>query len=263
MTMARALALALLVCCVAHATCESAHPRRLNSCGDGIKNNNETDVDCGGVCSTKCAVGSGCESYQDCSSGLCGAGVCFGECVCVYACVCVCVCVSAFMNRFAPDSACQVSAWSSFSSCTATCGAGTKLRTRTVVRQHGSCNLELTETQDCNQALCGMSCALLLCLALLLWVFIQCRGHGPGSPDQNSNPYVAMTVTLHGLSSAGFSAAQRDAFRSGVGAATSTSVCQIRYVRSDVGRHVGVMFGTNGGTLCCWCCRPCSLDCAH
>jgi len=45
------------------------------SCTDGIKNQNETDVDCGGVCA-KCAAGKLCEVNADCSTALCSAGTC-------------------------------------------------------------------------------------------------------------------------------------------------------------------------------------------
>ena len=40
------------------------------SCSDGIKNGNETDVDCGGSCKT-CDLGKGCKNGTDCSTGYC------------------------------------------------------------------------------------------------------------------------------------------------------------------------------------------------
>jgi len=47
------------------------------SCSDGIKNGNETGVDCGGNCAKKCAAGVSCASSSDCSSGLgCSSGIC-------------------------------------------------------------------------------------------------------------------------------------------------------------------------------------------
>jgi hypothetical protein len=47
------------------------------SCSDGIKNQNETDIDCGGstVCSD-CANGKTCLINADCLSNLCSGGVC-------------------------------------------------------------------------------------------------------------------------------------------------------------------------------------------
>ena len=42
-------------------------------CNDGIKNGNETDVDCGGSCATKCAGGKSCAVAGDCVSGTCAA----------------------------------------------------------------------------------------------------------------------------------------------------------------------------------------------
>lgn len=49
-------------------------------CGDGIKNNDESDVDCGGSCSTKCVNGLQCRSNSDCITNECGGdGKCTGE----------------------------------------------------------------------------------------------------------------------------------------------------------------------------------------
>jgi len=48
------------------------------TCGDGIQNNYETDVDCGGaICTTGCATGEFCNVGSDCANGCCsGVGVC-------------------------------------------------------------------------------------------------------------------------------------------------------------------------------------------
>lgn len=47
------------------------------TCGDGTKNGNETDVDCGGACDQKCAVGAACSVAADCAdANLCTAGAC-------------------------------------------------------------------------------------------------------------------------------------------------------------------------------------------
>jgi hypothetical protein len=45
------------------------------SCTDGVKNGNETDVDCGGVCSP-CAAGKGCLIDADCASAACVGNLC-------------------------------------------------------------------------------------------------------------------------------------------------------------------------------------------
>ncbi len=45
------------------------------SCGDGSKNQNESDVDCGGVCGA-CSAGKACGVDGDCASGSCVDGVC-------------------------------------------------------------------------------------------------------------------------------------------------------------------------------------------
>lgn len=52
------------------------------SCVDGIKNGQETDVDCGGICSTKCGIGKICSINADCSSGNCTAGFCAAADLC-------------------------------------------------------------------------------------------------------------------------------------------------------------------------------------
>jgi hypothetical protein len=43
---------------------------------DSIKDGNETDVDCGGSCTTKCADGKHCSQGTDCVNGSCAGGVC-------------------------------------------------------------------------------------------------------------------------------------------------------------------------------------------
>jgi hypothetical protein len=49
------------------------------ACDDGLKNGNETDVDCGGTaasCPTRCGIGLFCAQGTDCSTGVCTAGQC-------------------------------------------------------------------------------------------------------------------------------------------------------------------------------------------
>lgn len=47
------------------------------TCQDGKKSEGESDVDCGGRCDAKCAVGQQCGSAADCADGnLCTGGVC-------------------------------------------------------------------------------------------------------------------------------------------------------------------------------------------
>jgi hypothetical protein len=47
-----------------------------SSCSDGVRNGAETDVDCGGSCSTKCATGGACSVNADCTTNLCSSGRC-------------------------------------------------------------------------------------------------------------------------------------------------------------------------------------------
>jgi len=59
----------------ADASASDAAP--LATCSDGAKNGDETDVDCGGSCATKCAVASACVASVDCASGsVCTGNIC-------------------------------------------------------------------------------------------------------------------------------------------------------------------------------------------
>jgi len=46
-------------------------PAPPHRCQDGVKNGDETDIDCGGSCPTKCVAGQSCVQDSDCSSGNC------------------------------------------------------------------------------------------------------------------------------------------------------------------------------------------------
>src|SRR4051794_13993383 len=45
------------------------------SCSDGVKDRDETDLDCGGSCGP-CAVGQGCKGAGDCRSANCTNSLC-------------------------------------------------------------------------------------------------------------------------------------------------------------------------------------------
>lgn len=51
------------------------------TCSDGIRNENETDVDCGGWCAPQkqCADSKGCRTSSDCVSGVCILDICQGK----------------------------------------------------------------------------------------------------------------------------------------------------------------------------------------
>ena len=51
-----------------------------SSCTDRIKNGDETDIDCGGSCSTKCDPGRACAKAADCLTGVCTSGQCGATC---------------------------------------------------------------------------------------------------------------------------------------------------------------------------------------
>ncbi|WP_437671793.1 hypothetical protein [Sorangium sp. So ce131] len=46
------------------------------TCGDGVKNGEETGIDCGATPCPSCAAGQGCRTDASCESGVCWAGVC-------------------------------------------------------------------------------------------------------------------------------------------------------------------------------------------
>src|SRR5581483_1142610 len=50
------------------------------TCADGIRNDRETGVDCGGGACAACGVGQGCHEASDCATGVCTAGVCQATC---------------------------------------------------------------------------------------------------------------------------------------------------------------------------------------
>jgi hypothetical protein len=52
------------------------------SCNDGIRNGQETDVDCGGPVCQPCADGRLCQLNRDCSSNMCSGGICAAAASC-------------------------------------------------------------------------------------------------------------------------------------------------------------------------------------
>lgn len=46
------------------------------SCDDGLRNGDEADIDCGGGCATKCAIGRACLDDADCVGGVCRDRTC-------------------------------------------------------------------------------------------------------------------------------------------------------------------------------------------
>jgi hypothetical protein len=98
---------ASMVCAPATHTCAAP------SCGDGVKNGTETDVDCGGTCSTKCASGQGCAAHADCATGACDptSMTCSITCMDTQApgstCATYCACMtSTCPTKFASPAAC-------------------------------------------------------------------------------------------------------------------------------------------------------------
>lgn len=61
--------------CVGSRCRRTAAPTGTGPCANGIRDGDETDVDCGGACAD-CAPGSDCAVAADCASGSCAAGRC-------------------------------------------------------------------------------------------------------------------------------------------------------------------------------------------
>ncbi|MCA9638770.1 MAG: hypothetical protein KC420_22235, partial [Myxococcales bacterium] len=62
--------------CVSDFCLQKGNTCQMPACDDGIRNGDETDVDCGGSCETKCQVGEVCLVPEDCMSMACGEGLC-------------------------------------------------------------------------------------------------------------------------------------------------------------------------------------------
>ena len=71
--------------CAATEVCNAKHECVSAQCKDGVKDGDETDVDCGGSCGTTCGQGEACAAAKDCVGAQCTDGVCCnsacdGEC---------------------------------------------------------------------------------------------------------------------------------------------------------------------------------------
>jgi hypothetical protein len=49
------------------------------SCDDGVQNQDETDVDCGGMSCLPCDIAMTCNDHRDCISGICKRKKCIGK----------------------------------------------------------------------------------------------------------------------------------------------------------------------------------------
>jgi hypothetical protein len=62
--------------CESDGVCDGAGTCILPSCEDGIRNGQETDIDCGGPDCGACELGQMCNVDSDCQSGFCDSGFC-------------------------------------------------------------------------------------------------------------------------------------------------------------------------------------------
>ncbi len=59
----------------AEVSCDESGACAATTCDDGVRNGDETDVDCGGSCA-RCDEGDACEAATDCTSGVCAGDRC-------------------------------------------------------------------------------------------------------------------------------------------------------------------------------------------
>lgn len=63
-------------CAPVATVCDQEQPL-VTLCADGVRNQDESDVDCGGsVCASRCPLAASCAGNTDCASSLCDQGVC-------------------------------------------------------------------------------------------------------------------------------------------------------------------------------------------
>ena len=68
-----------LTSCSTNMMCQSGYvcaAPSCTTCGNGMKDGSETDVDCGGSCPVKCAINKTCSVAGDCANGNCVGGFC-------------------------------------------------------------------------------------------------------------------------------------------------------------------------------------------
>ncbi len=138
------------------------------TCTDAQKNGAETDIDCGGTCTTKCATGKTCGSSDDCQVGL----LCNDSKVCVEPTCADAVkngtetdidCGGTCASKCADTKSCAVAADCVSSVCTAnkclaaTCTDAAKNGTETDVDCGGTCATKCADTKNCAVAADCMS----------------------------------------------------------------------------------------------------------
>jgi len=142
-----------------------------SSCTNGIKDGNETDVDCGGSCPSKCATGRSCAANPDCLSGNCAGGVCAaaacsapnalcgGLCVNLNASVgncgaCGTVCGGANGTAQCINGRCSMACLAGWGDCDMNAANGCETNIRTNPNNCGACGQKCAAGQACVNGVC-------------------------------------------------------------------------------------------------------------
>ncbi|MEW5896558.1 MAG: hypothetical protein AB1668_02605 [Nanoarchaeota archaeon] len=150
------------VCPIATPLCAGGKCTAQATCNDNIKNQDETDVDCGSSCPSKCAVGKSCNAGSDCSSGKCTNNVC--EAVCAPGLtLCNGQCVNLQTDKDNCGSCgtvCSNGQVCSNGACTLSCSPGQTLCANTCVdlktdeSNCGSCGTVCPKDNECTESKC-------------------------------------------------------------------------------------------------------------
>jgi hypothetical protein len=203
------------------------------SCVDGIQNEGETDIDCGGPNCAGCANGKNCLGDTDCSSGICNNGTCV-ECVSGPDCpsgVCssftcaAATCTDAFKNGSETDIDCggpDCPGCVAGKSCLADtdcasghCCSGTCRDIQTDGNNCGSCG------QACTNAHGTTACSSGTCQPICSSGFVSCNGPNDGCECAGTACCGAACQTGHlncigaGCGAAGLGQTYRDCYAQG------------------------------------------------
>jgi hypothetical protein len=158
-------------------------------CKDGVKNGKETDVDCGGSCTTKCTTSQHCGTAADCAASACVNGTCVGSCSpgtkqCLDNGVQTCDSSGKWgtaVGCSAEKEYCRSGACEACSAGTANCNPADTLGCETNLNANGTCGTTCANATACgaNQACSAGACKCTGGLALCNSVCVNTAGSDP------------------------------------------------------------------------------------